>query len=109
MLVAGKPHLVIPYTLDANDMKFAVAPGFTAPSGFYEYLKDAFDVLYAEGKTTPKMMSVGLHARLAGRPGRAAALGRFLDYVAARDDVWIPRRVDIARHWLATHPAERYV
>jgi putative urate catabolism protein len=109
VLVAGKPHLVIPYTLDANDMKFAVAPGFTAPSGFYEYLKDAFDVLYAEGKTTPKMMSVGLHARLAGRPGRAAALGRFLDYVAARDDVWIPRRVDIARHWLATHPAERYV
>jgi peptidoglycan/xylan/chitin deacetylase (PgdA/CDA1 family) len=90
-------------------MKFAVAPGFTSPSGFYEYLKDAFDVLYAEGKTTPKMMSVGLHARLAGRPGRAAALGRFLDYVAGRDDVWIPRRVDIARHWLATHPAERYV
>ena len=109
VLVAGKPHLVIPYTLDANDMKFAVAPGFTAPSGFYEYLKDAFDVLYAEGKTTPKMMSVGLHARLAGRPGRAAALGRFLDYVAGRDDVWIPRRIDIARHWLATHPAERYV
>ena len=109
VLVAGKPHLVIPYTLDANDMKFAVAPGFTAPSGFYEYLKDAFDVLYAEGKTTPKMMSVGLHARLAGRPGRAAALGRFLDYVAGRDEVWIPRRIDIARHWLATHPAERYV
>jgi peptidoglycan/xylan/chitin deacetylase (PgdA/CDA1 family) len=109
VLVDGKSHLVIPYTLDANDMKFAVSPGFTAPSGFYEYLKDAFDVLYAEGKTTPKMMSVGLHARLAGRPGRAAALGRFLDYVAARDDVWIPRRVDIARHWLATHPAERYV
>jgi allantoinase len=104
--VAGKPHLVIPYTLDANDMKFAVAPGFSSPSGFFEYLKDAFDVLYAEGKTAPKMMSVGLHARLAGRPGRAAALARFLDYVGGRDDVWIARRVDIARHWIATHPAE---
>jgi allantoinase len=104
--VAGKPHLVIPYTLDANDMKFAVAPGFSSPSGFFEYLKDAFDVLYAEGKTAPKMMSVGLHARLAGRPGRAAALARFLDYVGGRDDVWIARRIDIARHWIATHPAE---
>jgi putative urate catabolism protein len=107
--VDTKPHLVIPYTLDANDMKFAVAPGFTSPSGFFEYLKDAFDVLYAEGKTAPKMMSVGLHARLAGRPGRAAALARFLDYVSGRDDVWIARRVDIARHWIATHPAERFV
>jgi allantoinase len=104
--VAGKPHLVIPYTLDANDMKFAVAPGFSSPSGFFEYLKDAFDVLYAEGKTAPKMMSVGLHARLAGRPGRAAALARFLDYVGGRDDVWIARRIDIARHWIATHPVE---
>jgi len=107
--VDGKPHLVIPYTLDANDMKFAVPPGFSSPSGFYEYLKDAFDVLYAEGKSTPKMMSVGLHARLAGRPGRAAALARFLDYVGGRDDVWIARRVDIARHWIATHPADRFI
>jgi putative urate catabolism protein len=107
--VEGKPHLVIPYTLDVNDMKFAVPPGFSSPSGYFEYLKDAFDVLYAEGKTTPKMMSVGLHARLAGRPGRAAALGRFLDYIAGRDDVWIARRVDIARHWIAEHPAERYL
>jgi putative urate catabolism protein len=107
--VDEKPHLVIPYTLDANDMKFAVPPGFSSPSGFYEYLKDAFDVLYAEGKSTPKMMSVGLHARLAGRPGRAAALARFLDYIGGRDDVWIARRVDIARHWITTHPADRYI
>jgi putative urate catabolism protein len=107
--VEGKAHLVIPYTLDANDMKFSVAPGFSAPSGFYEYLKDAFDVLYAEGKTTPKMMSVGLHTRLAGRPGRAAALARFLDYVQQHEDVWIARRVDIARHWIAHHPAESYL
>jgi putative urate catabolism protein len=107
--VGDKPHLVIPYTLDANDMKFSVAPGFSSPSGFYEYLKDAFDVLYAEGKTAPKMMSVGLHARLAGRPGRAAALGRFLDYIGGRDDVWIARRVDIARHWIAEHPADNYL
>ena len=107
--VDGKAHLVIPYTLDANDMKFSVAPGFSAPSGFYEYLKDAFDVLYAEGKTSPKMMSVGLHTRLAGRPGRAAALARFLDYVLEHQDVWIARRVDIARHWIAHHPAESYL
>jgi putative urate catabolism protein len=107
--VDGKAHLVIPYTLDANDMKFSVAPGFSAPSGFFEYLKDAFDVLYAEGATTPKMMSVGLHTRLAGRPGRAAALARFLDYVGEHPDVWIARRVDIARHWIEHHPAESYL
>jgi allantoinase len=103
--VEGKPHLVIPYTLDNNDMKFSVAPGFTSGEGFYQYLKDAFDVLYREGKTAPKMMSVGLHTRLAGRPGRAAALERFLDYLLSHDGVWICRRVDIARHWIATHPA----
>lgn len=102
--VAGKPHLVIPYTLDVNDMKFAVAPGFSAPSGYFEYLRDAFDVLYREGTTNPKMMSVGLHCRLAGRPGRAAALERFLDHVLAHDGVWICRRVEIARHWIAEHP-----
>ena len=107
--VDSKPHLVIPYTLDANDMKFSVAPGFTAPSGYFEYLKDAFEVLYAEGKTTPKMMSIGLHTRLAGRPGRAAALARFLDHIARREDVWIARRVDIARHWIEHHPAEKYL
>jgi allantoinase len=103
--VDGHPHLVIPYTLDNNDMKFSVAPGFTSGDGFFQYLKDAFDVLYREGKTHPKMMSVGLHTRLAGRPGRAAALERFLDYLLEHDGVWICRRVDIARHWIATHPA----
>ena len=103
--VGGKPHLVIPYTLDNNDMKFSVAPGFTSGEGFFRYLKDAFDVLYREGKTAPKMMSVGLHTRLAGRPGRAAALERFLDYLVAHEDVWICRRIDIARHWIANHPA----
>lgn len=104
--VEGKHHLVIPYTLDANDMKFSVAPGFSAPSGFFEYLRDAFDVLYREGRTQPKMMSVGLHTRLAGRPGRAAALERFLDHVKQFEDVWICRRVDIARHWIEKHPAD---
>lgn len=103
---AGKPHLVIPYTLDVNDMKFSVAPGFTAPSGFFEYLRDTFDVLYREGAVQPKMMTVGLHARLAGRPGRAAALERFLDHVLAHEEVWICRRVDIARHWIAAHPPQ---
>ena len=102
--VSGKSHLVIPYTLDVNDMKFSVAPGFAAPSGYFEYMRDAFDVLYREGKTQPKMLSVGLHARLAGRPGRAAALERFLDHVQKHDDVWICRRVDIAHHWIATQP-----
>ena len=101
--VGEKKHLVIPYTLDANDMKFSVAPGFSAPSGFFEYLRDTFDVLYEEGKTQPKMMSLGLHTRLAGRPGRAKALERFLDYVKGVEGVWICRRVDIARHWIATH------
>jgi putative urate catabolism protein len=104
--VSGKNHLVIPYTLDVNDMKFSVAPGFTSPSGYYEYMRDAFDVLYCEGKTQPKMMSIGLHTRLAGRPGRAAALERFLDYVLEHEDVWICRRVDIARHWIANHPPQ---
>ncbi len=102
--VGEKDHLVIPYTLDVNDMKFSVAPGFTSPTGYFEYMRDAFDVLYREGATQPKMMSVGLHTRLAGRPGRAAALERFLDYVLEHDDVWVCRRVDIARHWIANHP-----
>ena len=101
--VAGKKHLVIPYTLDVNDMKFSVAPGFTAPSGYFEYMKDSFDVLYREGKKQPKMMSVGLHTRLAGRPGRAAALERFLDYVLEHKHVWVCRRIDIAKHWIANH------
>ena len=102
--VSGKGHLVIPYTLDNNDMKFGGIQGFNTGEDFYIYLRDAFDVLYAEGATAPKMMSVGLHMRLAGRPGRAAGLARFLDHVLKHEGVWICRRVDIARHWMATHP-----
>jgi len=102
--VEGKPHLVIPYTLDNNDMKFGVAQGFNSGDQFFAYLKDAFDVLYQEGAESPKMMSVGLHMRLVGRPGRFAALARFLDYVQSHDKVWICRRVDIARHWRQVHP-----
>ena len=97
------PHLVIPYTLDANDMRFASAQGFNSGDQFYTYLKDTFDVLYEEGETAPKMMSVGLHCRLVGRPGRAAALARFLDYVKGHDKVWVARRIDIARHWHDLH------
>jgi len=103
----GRPHLVIPYTLDANDMRFATSQGFNAGDQFYAYLKDSFDVLYAEGASAPKMMSVGLHCRLVGRPGRAAALARFLDYVASHGELWVCRRIDIARHWHARHPAGR--
>ncbi len=99
------PFLIVPYTLDANDMRFATPQGFNAGDQFYTYLKDSFDVLYREGATAPKMMSIGLHCRLAGRPGRVAALERFLDYVAAHDRVWITRRLDIARHWHTNHPA----
>jgi len=103
-----KPHLVVPYTLDANDMRFAAMQGFNSGTQFFDYLKDAFDVLYAEGdpngQDRPKMMSVGLHCRLVGRPGRAAALARFLDYIQSHDKVWITRRIDIANHWKATHP-----
>jgi putative urate catabolism protein len=101
------PMLIVPYTLDANDMRFATAQGFNSGDQFFAYLKDSFDVLYAEGAAgTPKMMSVGLHCRLVGRPGRAAALARFLDYVGSHDRVWVARRIDIAWHWIATHPAE---
>ena len=102
--VAGKSHLVVPYTLDANDMRFATAQGFNTGEQFFTYLRDTFDALYAEGANAPKMMSVGLHCRLAGRPGRIAALQRFLDHVARHERVWICRRVDIARHWHTTHP-----
>ena len=97
--------LAIPYTLDANDMRFATAQGFNSGDQFFSYLKDSFDVLYAEGEAgAPKMMSVGLHCRLGGRPGRAAAHTRFLDYVQSKPKVWLPRRIDIARHWIANHP-----
>ncbi len=95
------PQLMVPYTLDANDMRFATAQGFNSGLQFFDYLRDSFDVLYAEGE---RMMSVGLHGRLAGRPGRAAAVARFLDYVAGFDDVWIARRIDIADHWREQHP-----
>jgi putative urate catabolism protein len=100
----GKPHLVVPYTLDNNDMRFATAQGFNSGEQFFAYLRDAFDLLYAEGATAPKMMSVGLHCRLVGRPGRAAALARFLDYVQQHDRVWLCRRIDIAQHWHQHHP-----
>lgn len=104
VVVAGKPHLVIPYSVDANDVKFTNPAGFGTGEEFFGYLKDAFDVLYREGATRPRMMSVGLHMRIVGRPGRAAALARFLDYALGRDGVWVCRREDIARHWIATHP-----
>lgn len=99
-----QPQLMVPYTLDCNDMRFATAQGFNTGEQFFTYLKDSFDQLYAEGVEQPKMMSVGLHCRLAGRPGRALALGRFLDYVQAHKDVWVARRDDIARHWRRVHP-----
>ncbi|MDH3603496.1 MAG: allantoinase PuuE, partial [Candidatus Tectomicrobia bacterium] len=100
----GKPQLIVPYTLDANDMRFGTYQGFNAGDQFYTYLKDAFDMLYQEGASSPKMMSIGLHCRLAGRPGRAAALARFLDYVSSHDQVWVTRRIDIARHWQQHFP-----
>lgn len=103
---AKGPHLVIPYTLDSNDMRFATPQGFNSGDQFFAYLKDSFDVLYREGQEgAPKMFNVGLHCRLVGRPGRVAALERFVDYVQGHDKVWIARRVDIARHWREVHPA----
>ena len=102
--VGGKPVLIVPYALDTNDMRFATAQGFNSGDQFFSYLKDAFDVLYSEGEAAPKMLSIGLHCRLAGRPGRIAALARFLDHVQKHDKVWICRRVEIARHWTEHHP-----
>ena len=102
----GRPHLVVPYTLDNNDMRFSQVQGFNSGDQFFAYLRDAFDVLYREGEESPKMMSVGLHCRLVGRPGRAASLERFLDYVLGHEHVWVCRRLDIARHWHQTHPPE---
>lgn len=99
----GRPFLIVPYTLDANDMRFATPQGFNAGDQFFNYLKDTFDLLHAEGETAPKMMSVGLHCRLVGRPGRAAALARFLDYVKAKPGAWCATRLDIARHWARHH------
>jgi len=100
----SKLHLVVPYTLDVNDMRFATAQGFNSGEQFFQYLCDSFDLLYAEGEHTPKMMSVGLHCRLVGRPGRFRALQRFLDHVQQHEQVWICRRIDIARHWIDRHP-----
>ena len=97
------PHLVVPYTLDVNDMRFAAPQGFNAGDQFLNYLTDTFDELYAEGAETPKMMSVGLHCRIVGKPGRAAALRKFLTYISDKPDVWVCRRIDIARHWHAHH------
>jgi peptidoglycan/xylan/chitin deacetylase (PgdA/CDA1 family) len=96
-------HLVIPYTLDTNDMRFAQVQGFNNGEVFFQYLKDSFDLLYEEGATAPKMLSIGMHCRLLGRPGRAAALKRFLDYVQQHDQVWFARRIDIANHWHQNH------
>lgn len=100
-------HLVIPYSLDSNDMRFATAQGFNSGEQFFSYLKDSFDVLYKEGQSgAPKMMSIGLHCRLAGRPGRSASLEKFLSYAKSHEDVWFPRRIDIARHWHKNHKPE---
>jgi allantoinase len=101
--VDGKLHLIVPYTLDTNDMRFATQQGFNSGDQFFTYLKDAFDTLYAEGESVPKMLSIGLHCRLAGRPARIAALARFIDYIQKHERVWICRRIDIARHWIQHH------
>ncbi len=98
------PHLVVPYALDTNDMRFVQAQGFNTGEHFFNYLRDSFDALYAEGDEAPKMMSIGMHCRLLGRPGRIGALRRFLDHVQSHQRVWICRRIDIARHWKTTHP-----
>jgi putative urate catabolism protein len=100
----GKPQLIVPYTLDANDMKFVSLNGFTTAEQFASYLIDAFDALYVEGETAPKMMSVGLHCRITGRPARVKGLRRFLEHVASFREVWVARRIEIARHWLNVHP-----
>jgi peptidoglycan/xylan/chitin deacetylase (PgdA/CDA1 family) len=98
------PMLVVPYTLDCNDMRFSLPQGYSHADPFFQYMKDSFDTLYAEGQTCPRMMSIGLHCRLIGRPGRFTALQKFLDYLASHSQVWVTRRIDIARHWKAVHP-----
>jgi allantoinase len=105
--IVGRPHLIVPYTLDTNDMRFSTPQGFNSGDQFFTYLKDAFDCLYREGETTPRMLSVGLHCRIIGRPARLQALARFLDYVRGHDRVWLARRIDIARHWINEHPHDR--
>ncbi len=101
---ADKKQLVVPYTLDTNDMRFAAAQGFNSGDQYFAYLRDAFDVLYEEGEHAPKMLSIGLHCRIVGRPARMAALERFIQHVKSHDKVWIARRIDIARHWMEKHP-----
>jgi len=101
---SSAPHLVVPYTLDCNDMRFALPQGFSHADPFFHYLRDSFDTLYAEGEDAPKMMSIGMHCRLLGRPGRITALQRFLDHIADHERVWVCRRIDIARHWKQVHP-----
>lgn len=109
MEIGTRDQLVIPYTLEANDMRFATSPGYTTGEQFFTYLKDAFDTLYAEGDAgAAKMMSIGLHCRLIGRPGKIAGLKRFIDYIQGFEGVWCPRRIDIARHWATTHPHARF-
>jgi allantoinase len=98
------PHLVVPYTMDTNDMRFALPQGFSQGDDFFTYLRDSFDLLYAEGAEVPKMLNIGMHCRLLGRPGRFLALQRFLDHIEKHDRVWVCRRIDIARHWQAKHP-----
>lgn len=105
-LVDNKPQLIVPYTLDVNDMRFAALQGFNCGDQYFTYLKDSFDALYEEGAETPRMMSVGMHCRLVGKPGRIKALERFIDYVQSHKDVWCCKRIDIARHWLKVHPYE---
>ena len=102
--VEGKPHLIVPYTMDANDGKFAAPGGFSTPFDFENYLKETFNQLYAEGAQSPRLMSVGLHARITGRPARAHALAAFLDHVGKHDKVWLCRRLDVARHWRMHQP-----
>lgn len=102
-----RDHLIIPYTLDVNDMRFNAAQGFNAGDQFFNYLKDAFDCLYEEGQVNPKMLSVGLHGRIIGKPGRIQSLRKFLDYISQKAHVWVPRRIDIAKHWILHHPPAR--
>jgi putative urate catabolism protein len=104
--VAGKPRLIVPYALDSNDFKYAMSPGWLSGDDFAAYLRNAFDRLYEEGARSPKMMTVALHGRLSGRPARTQALARFMDHVQAHDKVWVCTREEIARHWMAGHPAK---
>jgi len=102
-VASGAPHLIVPYTLDANDMRFSTVSGFGQGEDFFIYLRDSFDQLWLEGAEAPRMLSIGLHARLVGRPGRAHALERFLDHIERHDRVWVTRRIDIAEHWWENH------